>query len=58
MYNTHHTLSKEECQGEICSHLDAKSSACGWPIWLKGQSAKGLASTVSRYTSVELALHP
>ena len=24
----------------------------------RGQSAKGLASTVSKYTSVELALHP
>ena len=29
MYNTHHMLSKEECQGEICSHLDGESSACG-----------------------------
>ena len=46
------------CQGERRSHLDQVSSACGWPIWLKGQSAKGLASTVSKYTSVELALHP
>ena len=27
-------------------NLDARSSACGWPIWLKGQSAKGLASKV------------
>ena len=58
MYNTHHTLSKEECQGERHSHLEHVSSACGWPIWLKGQSAKGLAFIVSKYTSVELALHP
>ena len=40
MYNTHHTLSKEECQGVGCLHLESMSSACGWPIWLKGQSAK------------------
>ena len=40
MYNTHHTLSKEECQGVRCLHLESMSSACGWPIWLKGQSAK------------------
>ena len=23
-----------------CLHLESMSSACGWPIWLKGQSAK------------------
>ena len=35
---------------------------CMWMMWMadvaQGHSAKGLASTVSRYTSVELALHP
>ena len=39
-------------------YLDEESSACGWPILLKGQSAKGLASKASEYTSVELALSP
>ena len=28
------------CQGVRCVHLESTSSACGWPIWLKGQSAK------------------
>ena len=39
------------CQGGLCRHLDVNSSACGWPIWLKGQSAKGLASKRSILSS-------
>ena len=27
-------------EGERRSHLEQWSSACGWPIWLKGQSAQ------------------
>ena len=30
------------CQGAMRLHLVHWSSACGWPIWLKGQSAKGI----------------